>query len=380
MPFTRRRREGFALAVAIAAIVVIGALIAGVFFASSQQYRIGRNTMLQARAVTAAEYGVNALFDPTQPDSAKWKPAWNNAANGIRDTLVYASNGAVDTVQVTKLNDDNFFVASRAHVGNASGSQSERSVGTLVALNVAKINVRGALTSRGNVKVGGSSLTNGNDTPIPGWGCPPPDSSLPGISVPDTSKITYSGCKDCILGNPPVQEDSAAGSDSTYFSFGGLDWETLVNMAQKRLTSSSASPTPSSTADGSCDTSDPENWGDPEDLLGTGACSSYFPIIYAPGDVGLTNGVGQGILLVEGNLKVTGQFSFYGAVIVKGTMSTAGHGNHFNGALMAANVDLDQNTVLGDAVVQYSSCALSRAVKGSALPVRASLRPWVELY
>src|SRR5690242_10249921 len=55
MQLTSKRREGFALAVAIGAIVVIGALIAGAFFASSQQFRVGRNTLLQTRARTAAE-------------------------------------------------------------------------------------------------------------------------------------------------------------------------------------------------------------------------------------------------------------------------------------------------------------------------------------
>ena len=41
-----KRREGFALAVAMVAIVVIGALIAGAFFTSTQEYRIGRNSLV----------------------------------------------------------------------------------------------------------------------------------------------------------------------------------------------------------------------------------------------------------------------------------------------------------------------------------------------
>ena len=51
------RREGFALAVAMIAIVVIGALIAGAFFTSTQDYRIARNSLTEQRAFAAAEAG-----------------------------------------------------------------------------------------------------------------------------------------------------------------------------------------------------------------------------------------------------------------------------------------------------------------------------------
>ena len=46
-------------AVAMVAIVVIGALIAGAFFTSTQEYRIGRNSLVDQRAFSAAEAGVN---------------------------------------------------------------------------------------------------------------------------------------------------------------------------------------------------------------------------------------------------------------------------------------------------------------------------------
>src|SRR5690242_467536 len=139
-------------------------------------------------------------------------------------------------------------------------------------------------------------------------------------------------------------------------------------------------PAPSVNLDGTCNVSDPNNWGDPIHATLPSPCMDYYPIIYSPTDLSLQNGVGQGILLVEGNLKVTGQFSFYGPVIVKGTFSTQGNGAHFNGGLMAANVDLDPNTVAGNAIINYSTCALSRAINGAASPSPARLRPWVQLF
>ena len=50
-----RTRPGFALAIALAAIVIIGAIITGMFFASTQEYRMSRNTALQARALTTSD-------------------------------------------------------------------------------------------------------------------------------------------------------------------------------------------------------------------------------------------------------------------------------------------------------------------------------------
>jgi hypothetical protein len=65
---------------------------------------------------------------------------------------------------------------------------------------------------------------------------------------------------------------------------------------------------------------------------------------------------------------------------VKGSLKTSGTGGHFNGGVMAANVDLEQNTLLGNAVIHYSSCALTKALNGLATPTFARGRSWTELY
>ena len=97
-------------------------------------------------------------------------------------------------------------------------------------------------------------------------------------------------------------------------------------------------------------------------------------------DLKITGGVGQGIMLVEGDLSVQGGAQFFGPVIVKGSLKTAGTGGHFNGGVMAANVDLEQSTLLGNAVINYSSCALNRALAGTATPIFVARRSWTELY
>jgi hypothetical protein len=87
-------------------------------------------------------------------------------------------------------------------------------------------------------------------------------------------------------------------------------------------------------------------------------------------------------MLIEGNLSVQGGFEFYGPVFVKGELSTQGTGGHFNGGVVAANVNLGSSTVLGNAVVSFSSCAVERAIlNNSALTqVRpVAMRSWVDL-
>jgi hypothetical protein len=376
-----RSRPGFALAVALAAIVIIGAIITGMFFASTQEYRISRNSAMQARALTAAEYGMNSIMTPGQ-----WVSTWNTAANGLLATKTYTpGDGGIDTVRVTKLNDGQFLITSTGRVGVVKGGQARHRVGALVTLAIPQLNMLGALTTRGSAKVGGSSFLNGNDSTIANWNCPPAGAGLPGLALPDTTKITTAGCNglNCVSGTPKITQSPAAAKDSTYFNYGpGLDWAALTAAASKTVSSGSTMSGlgPTATA-GVCNTGDATNWGDPMHTTPAFAsCQSYFPIIYAQGDLHITGGVGQGILLVEGDLTVTGGMAFYGPVIVKGSLSSAGTGGHFYGGVMAANVDLSQNSLLGNGVVQYSGCAISKALAGVATPTFAVGRSWAELY
>ena len=73
-------------------------------------------------------------------------------------------------------------------------------------------------------------------------------------------------------------------------------------------------------------------------------------------------------------------FEFFGPVIVRGRLKTQGTGGHFTGGVIAANVDLDQNSILGDAVISYSSCAVVRALRNSAPAALFRERSWANLY
>ena len=370
MPRMTSRRRGFALPVAVFAIVIIGALIGGAFFASTQEFRIGSNTIQQARALGAAEFGLNQT-------QANWNGTWNTTMQRgqVRTLTPATSDGSVATVRVTRLNDQAFLIAAEGRSG-----QARRRTAKLLVLNVPQINFLAALTARGGTRIGGSSFIDGTDHTYPGWDCPAPGATKPGIASSDTSQITTSGCSNynCIVGDPKVVQDPAAADTNTYFTFGSIGWAELRAMASKVVSGSLQGVGPVSSG-GQCVTADLRNFGEPWKGVGV-PCADYYPIIYAPGDLTLNTGRGQGILLVEGNLEVQGGFEFFGPVIVRGTLKTAGEGGHFNGGVLAANVELDQNVVIGNAVISYSRCAILKALNGSATPTTAVERAWYEVY
>ncbi len=373
-----QRRDGFALAIAMFAIVLIGAMIAGAFFASTQEYRIGRNSITQARAMAAAEAGQSALL-------TTWEQSWNSTiANGEttdwRTVPVDDGAGSEARVRVTRLDQTTFWVVSE---GIAGGTQQDigarRRTGAVLRLGLPQINFLGALTTRGTTRIGGSSFINGYDSNPTGWSCKTPGPPMPGIAIDDPSKIQTSGCGDlsCVAGDPKVEGTPDAGADSTYFKYGAQEWEDLIAMATVRLAGGSIKVEPV-VAGGVCALGN-TNWGDP--VRGSGSpCESYFPIIYSSGSLNINTVRGQGVLLVEGDLTIQGGFEFFGPVIVKGSLKTTGTGGHINGAVMAANVDLETNTVLGNAVVNYSSCALATVLSNTSMPKMASERAWADLF
>jgi hypothetical protein len=92
--------------------------------------------------------------------------------------------------------------------------------------------------------------------------------------------------------------------------------------------------------------------------------------------------MGQGVLLVNGNLNIQGSFVYYGQVIVRGTLKLTGTGNHIYGGVMAAAVIDSTSTsqLSGNSSIHYSRCAITSVFVTSALSTRAPQRSWIELF
>jgi hypothetical protein len=365
--------RGIALLVAVLGLLLAGSLISAFVMLGVLEHRMASNTRRVGQAFSTAEHGLSQTVGNWNTSS------WNLIA--VNDSVAVSGTTPGGTGSysgfVRRLNNELFLIDVTAADGNGGARQR---LGALIKLRPIAMDIKAALTTRGQTRVGGSAEINGIDTDPLGWSGCPPDSSLAGIRLPSAGDLQLiGGCSDasCIDGAPAVQPDASI-NDSTFFDYGDMDWDALVGMATKILPPGTYTGVQPSYNGLECNTPDPKNWGDP--ITPTTDCGNYFPIIYISGDGNINGNYGQGMLLVEGDLSVQGGFQYFGIVIVKGSLKTTGTGGHFNGAVLAANVDLDQNTVLGDALVQYSQCATQRVLSSAATGSLLRSRAWFQAY
>lgn len=380
---TRYSDRGFALPVAVFALVVVGVLVTGGFYLARQETRIGMASERATSAFYLAERGAMEVM-------SEWDMStYGSLANWSTATVSDVTIDGTWSVDVTKMNPRLFFLLATGTVTEGSGmlGNASRMIGMVARLNTAEIMPQAALTTVGDLKIGGSSYIDGYNEDPSGWGglCGPLGGDKPGVLIDDTTNVSYAGGAYGLEGDPALAENSNLTPDSL-LSFGDLAWSDLVALRDITIpggTTITQLEPDSILAGGSytCRTGLQDNWGDPGNP--SGICGSYFPIIYAAGNLNISaSDMGQGILLVEGNLSVQGGHEFYGPVIVRGELKTTGTGGHFNGGVIAANVNLDSSTVLGDALVQYSQCAVTRAVLNNANLTRVrplANRSWVDL-
>jgi hypothetical protein len=139
---------------------------------------------------------------------------------------------------------------------------------------------------------------------------------------------------------------------------------------------------------GACDKTVNTNWGEPHRSGDNGyvaECINYFPIVYFSSSVKFNgNGRGQGILLVEGDLTLNGGFEWDGLIIARDNVANSGGTAKIYGSIMAGGARLDNtitdNNLAGNITINYSACALTRALRGSAQVTQAKDRAWAELY
>jgi hypothetical protein len=373
--------RGMALAVALFALVVIGMLVAGTFFSGRLEQQSGQNTFFSGQAAEAAEAGISDAIGTLTPSTLLAL-----AVGGPSSNLGTVSLGSrVDvTRQLSRVTSSVFLIQSVGSRRNAAGSAlATRSAGTLVRLVTPHLLVRGGLSAIGNITVTGNATVSGNDTTPPSWkispavDCPP-EADKAGVSYNGSLSQTGSSV---ITGNPPQQLDPSLNAGNL---LGGTNFDALKSLRTLTLTSSTISGlAPATTGTpATCNTAVQNNWGEPIDK--TSPCFNYLPIIYHYGNLSLSgSGMGQGILLVEGNLNVQGQISFFGPVIVTGSVDVRGTGSDdvkFYGGIIASDVQLDDNRLNGNATVLYSSCANRRALQGSGVVTRLAQRGWLQLY
>jgi len=375
-----RLREGFALPMALFAMIIIGVIVTGGFYVSSQEHRVSISTDLGAQALNMAEYGLDQTV-------GTWGSSALGGVPGAIQTFdpVPVMNGSAELgeyqMRVMPLGGRTYMLESEGRV--VRGTQTAvRRVGGLVRTTTGQLPYTAAVSVYGQLSAGGNAEITGFDADVCYGG------NVPAVVAVDTLLVSDGqGGKDRITGEPDVVAEPGM-TTAELSDFGDVDLSDLIAMASKVYEAGESQngmqPQGMTGPDGSqvCNTSVRSNWGEPDkpDPMTDPPpiCINHYPIIYAKGNLTLQTGRGQGILIVNGDLRMTGNMRFYGVVIVLGSFFTAGTGNHVGGSLIIhGDGDLDSQSVsTGNSLVQFASCRIEDAF--SELPIRPfASRSWV---
>ena len=382
-----RDERGMALAVAIFALVVVGALVAGAFFAGTQEQRVGENQRRVMTSFGVAEAGAQErmlVWDPVNQNRIKQYPESSvtiptlaaPGGTGSYNGTWYRMGPNIFLIDVTGQD-------ARTNAGqNAVGSGARQRIGMIARIAPVEFNIKASLTTMGGVAVGGTAEIDGNDQNPTTWtSCDPP--GPPQAGVRDNGGTVGTSGSGEVNGNPPVVNDPTV-NINTFTEFHGVNYAQLASRpGTLQHPGGNINTYPSFNADGSCRTglADINNWGDPHNP--TSRCGNYFPIIHVNGNLIVNNQQGQGILLIDGDLTVNGSWDFYGIVIILGDLRTAGGGTsdaHFWGGVMARNADLSTQQLNGHATLNYSSCSILAALQAQSMISPMRQRGWVQLF
>jgi type II secretory pathway pseudopilin PulG len=350
----RLNRQGATIPLTIIVLAIMGVAVAVSFFRLSSERRTSGDNQAQIDAFMVAQSGINRYLS-----TVNGKPA---VAAGAVSTFNYNDlPGGTARVDMMMLRESTSTLLPAVYVitsrGVATGAKrydsrspaAERTVATYALWTPAPFDLDAALTSLTSMdKNGGSGSMSGVDA----CGVMPP---IPGVAVPNGAFLngtSYNGVGGPIDGNPdnlPIPLGTA-GPAGTAKDQVDIDWAAIT--AGTVLPPDFVYPA----------------WPNATDML-------KWPVIRVNGDFTLP-GDGQGILIVTGNVTLSGSKNWDGLILAGGTITSNGN-NTTSGAVIAGlNVKLGQNvpasTLNGNKTYQYNSCNLTRALShvGSIQRVR----------
>lgn len=355
-------------------MTVLGLVATGGFYMVRQEFRAAQAGEQAAVTLSVSETGVADVIADWQGERFSMIPI-----GGMEQVTSLAEEGS-SIVDVRRVSERLYLLDSRASLYATPNSQ--RRVGVLTRLVSTPFQTGAAALALNSVTVEGSAALTGSDfTPLT-WGsvCSGMGGAIPGLLIPDDTLVVVTPPAS-VTGAPPMVELPTLNAGAMH-DFGGISRAELIAIANVRLLGGPLGPTTAQTdANGNCLTSAAMNWGDPTDP--TSSCGRYFPVIHVTGNAELTPGtVGQGILIVDGDLKVHGNVEFYGAVAVLGHLELDGGSTLLAGHIRAVDLTLRNPSVASDSWVASSSCAVERAILNNPFLTRPEMLPersWVDL-
>ncbi|HEU4682042.1 MAG TPA: type II secretion system protein [Gemmatimonadales bacterium] len=339
----RLTRRGATLPLTILVIVVLGVAVAISFARLSSERRITGDSQAQVDAFAVAQSGLSTYLA-----GRDGKPGPS------QDTSFTTLPGGTAQISLRMLRESTTTLLPAVYVIASRGTNTtakrydtrtppaERTVATYALWVPAPLDLDAAFTSLSGLdKAGNSGALDGNDGCI-GSGLP----AVPGVAVPNG---TYTGHTNPINGNPdnaPVGLGTP-GTSGTAKDEVDIDWPGIT--AGSVLPPDYLYPT--------------QPWPTAEQF-------AQWPVVRVNGDLAVPAGAaasGKGILIVTGNMTISGSRTWDGLVLVGGTFLSEGN-NTIRGALVTGlNIKLGMAvppTAIGEGqkTFQYDSCALTRAL------------------
>jgi hypothetical protein len=360
-------------------------MVAGASYFAMQNSRASDNSRRVVQATNIAEAATAEVLHT-------WQSASYNLLNK-GDTIAIAQATSPQGKgkyqgKISKLSDQTFMLdltAFDSAGSRARGTGARQRMGMLLRIVPLALPVASALTIANPVIFGGgNSIVAGADQVPAGWSgnCPPAGPGVVGVHAKAPGDIQGSAGQ--YTGSPA--SSITPGLDSmSYTNFGGVSYAQLAATAMAVSPGATYSPSPIVNA-GVCvktGAGSNLNWGDGANPANP--CGTYYPVVNITGGptstTTLNGGQGQGMLLVNGDLIVSGTWTYYGVLIVRGTFKTSGVGApKVYGTVLANRVDFS-STSAGNAaaVINYSNCSVTRATNATALSSPMRSRGYVRM-
>lgn len=332
----RLNRRGATLPMTVLVIAVMATSVALSVHRLSSERRITSDGAAQLDAFAVAQSGLS-----------QYLATRNGKPGASQDTTFTDLPGGTAQISLRMLRESTTTLLPAVYVITARGSNTsakrydsrippaERTVATYALWTPAPLDLDAAFTSLSGLdKDGNSGSLNGNDA----CGANP---AIPGVAVPNGG---YTGHTNPIDGNPdntPLGLGTG-GTAGTAKDEVDIDWAGIT--AGTVLPADYVWPTwPNSTQ------------------------FNDWPVVRVNGDFTMPNSDGKGILIVTGNMEISGSRRWDGLVLVGGTFTSGGN-NTIQGAIITGlNVKLGAavpQTAIGSGTktFQFDSCNLTRAL------------------
>lgn len=383
--------KGVALPLALLGLVAVTILVTGVLVVSSTSTAISSAQQDGKRSLYSAEAAVEGYIqsrrDATGASTlAPMTATIQDVPNGPRARITVARLG--QTWDAAPATTGTRYYSVTAEPVRGTSDVLGRAIVSIVPIPIRRVllnlNITGAATlASRDIKIQGSSFISGKqDDRLCTTG-----SDLKAVTLANDATNVQIGASNIDGGLAEVENSGLTGSQ---LATRVLDAELPRNLAKYanikygfdgKPAWSGGDPTSSLTR------TNPLNWGCPRKLLSvfnpSGNCTadgdeSYYPVValdVGTGSASINQGHGQGLLIVLGDLDITGKFYFSGVIIVTGKTFIRGSGgeSRIDGALIGlGNVIVDPSTgggssgeaseVVGNAKIFYNSCTVNSAI------------------